>query len=190
MSGEDDTTKDFDLTGTIPIPVKEIFFSPQGARELLGINILEGMRTYDDVEKFHHAFGHPVRDAPTVPSARELKLRARLIREEMQETLNALEALEQMRDQLPDHAIAELMTEITDGICDSIYVLQGCGHALGLPTPEAWEMVHEANMSKLGPNGEPIYDEAGKVQKPDGWESPDDKIRALIEDLGVVKEEA
>lgn len=73
----------------------------------------------------------------------------------------------------------EQKAELLDHICDSIYVLIGLATNLGLPLDNAFQIVHEANMSKvvgaLVPNG-PTFNEYGKVMKPEGWTAPNKKI--------------
>jgi len=39
----------------------------------------------------------------------------------------------------------------------------------------------ESNMSKLGPDGKPIYDERGKVMKGPGYYKPEPAIKSYIE---------
>lgn len=73
----------------------------------------------------------------------------------------------------------EQKAELLDHICDSIYVLVGLATNVGLPLDNAFQIVHEANMSKvlgpLVPTG-PTFNEYGKVMKPEGWIAPDKKI--------------
>lgn len=76
-------------------------------------------------------------------------------------------------------ASLEQKAEMLDHICDSIYVLAGLAVNMGLPIDNGFALVHMANMSKvigpLVPNG-PVFDEAGKVVKPEGWIAPNKKI--------------
>lgn len=76
----------------------------------------------------------------------------------------------------------EQKAELLDHICDSIYVLAGLSVNMGLPIDNAFAVVHGANMSKvfgpLVPNG-PVFDENGKVVKPEGWTAPDRQIWEL-----------
>lgn len=73
----------------------------------------------------------------------------------------------------------EQKAELLDHISDSIYVLVGLAVNMGLPLDNAFQLVHAANMSKvigsLVPNG-PVFDENGKIVKPEGWTAPDKKI--------------
>ena len=58
-------------------------------------------------------------------------------------------------------------------LCDLQYVLSGFVVTFGLPFDEAFKRVHESNMSKLGPDGKPIYRDAGKVLKGPNYKKPD-----------------
>ena len=58
-------------------------------------------------------------------------------------------------------------------LCDLQYVLSGFAVTFGLPLDEAFKRVHESNMSKLGPDGNPIYREDGKVLKGPNYKKPD-----------------
>lgn len=120
----------------------------------------------EDVADFHRAMDMPVLYTPQfVPSRAEL--RAKLIREEAKETCDAIEAGD--------------MTQIADGIVDTIYVCVGAALEFGIPVRDVWDIVHKANMAKVDPaTGKVIKREDGKVLKPEGWVAPDDTIEALL----------
>ncbi len=87
-------------------------------------------------------------------------LRARLMIEELAETLDAM----------LDGNIDEVLKEL----CDLQYVLDGTFLAFGLDrykTP-AFRAVHASNMSKLDDNGRPVYKD-GKVVKGDNYVAPE-----------------
>lgn len=116
-----------------------------------------------DVQRFHEVTDTPVLHVPEFPSDERIELRKRLIKEEIDETLTALDA----RD----------MVEVADGIIDSIYVLVGMGLELGLPLDDLWREVQHSNMSKavMQPGGgyKVLKRPDGKVTKPEGWKPPD-----------------
>ncbi len=109
-----------------------------------------------DVLAFHEKFGCYVKpDGPGIPlNPDEPILRARLIEEETDETLAAIERGD--------------LVEIADGIIDSLYVLIGTAVTYGISLDPLWDMVHESNMAKIGGG----KDSGGKVSKPDGWRPP------------------
>lgn len=84
-------------------------------------------------------------------------LRIRLIREEVEETLKAIQE---------DNYI-----EVLDGAVDTLYVLLGTLQEYGIVDKfyDAWELIHKNNMSKLGPDGKVLKDSEGKVIKPEGY---------------------
>ena len=55
--------------------------------------------------------------------------------------------------------------EVADALTDILYVTYGAGHAFGINLDKCFEEVQNSNMSKLGEDGKPIYNEFGKVMK-------------------------
>ena len=55
--------------------------------------------------------------------------------------------------------------EVADALTDILYVTYGAGHAFGINLDKCFEEVQQSNMSKLGYDGKPIYNESGKVMK-------------------------
>jgi predicted HAD superfamily Cof-like phosphohydrolase len=116
------------------------------------------------VETFHKAFGHPVADVPTAMSLERRQFRASLVAEENQEFVEA----ETLEDQV-------------DACIDGIYFFLGNLVELGIKNPQRiMGIVQQANMAKLGADGNPIYREDGKILKPEGWVPPEEDIRAEI----------
>lgn len=122
-----------------------------------------------DVLDFHLTFGVTIGDTPEI---RGEALRARLIREEITELLDAISVRN-----LPAAA---------DAIVDSIYVLIGTAVTWGIDLHPLWDAVHAANMKKVG--GEIRAD--GKVLKPRGWEAPNIaailRMQHWLPDVGVL----
>lgn len=87
----------------------------------------------------------------------------------------------------------QMLSEITDDIVDSIYVLCQLGNALGLPIHKVFHGVHYiGNMSKAItlPDGtvQVRRREDGKVLKPDGWK-PFDVLNLLYTELFPMAED-
>lgn len=117
---------------------------------------------FDDILAFHQAFEHPAPDEPTLPSMELAQKRAKWMREEIQEFLDAVEAGD--------------LAEAYDAMQDLRYFCIGTMVAMGTPDVRGHELVHGANMAKLHlVDGERIavYGEDGKVVKPEGWTAPD-----------------
>ena len=86
------------------------------------------------------------------------KISYQLIREELEELKVALEE--------------KNLKEVADALTDILYVTYGAGHAFGINLDKCFEEVQTSNMSKLGENGKPIYNEAGKVMKGPNYFKP------------------
>ena len=112
---------------------------------------------FEKVEEFMTAFGQDVETEPTWTSVSEL--RYDLIDEELKELRQAL--------------IERDIVEVADALTDLLYVVYGAGHSFGLDLDKCFEEVHNSNMTKLGPEGKPIYREDGKVMKGPGYRAPD-----------------
>jgi predicted HAD superfamily Cof-like phosphohydrolase len=122
------------------------------------------------VREFHEAFGLDVSDYPTVPSPEVIRLRMRLIHEETKEVIEELEKLlYQLDPAMKQGTLGSLLKELAD----LRYVVEGCAVTMGLPIDDAYAEVHRSNMSKLGEDGQPIYDKGGKVLKGPGYEPAD-----------------
>ena len=114
---------------------------------------------FDLVEEFMTAFGQDVEKGASMPDRKTAMLRLKLILEEYEELETAVEE---------QHLVG-----IADALTDILYVTYGAGHAFGIDLDECFEEVHESNMSKLGPDGKPIYRDDGKVMKGPDYREPD-----------------
>lgn len=117
------------------------------------------------VREFHIASGQAVADYPTVPDPATVRLRIRLVKEEYKEVMEHLDWLLHHQDaRLPEKL--DHLRDLLGELCDLRYVVEGTAVSLGLPIDEAYEAIHEANMSKRWP-GEAFMrkDEGGKVLK-------------------------
>ena len=117
------------------------------------------MSNFEDVKKFMETFGQIVRTKPKFPDEKTIQLRYNLIKEE----LNEFEEAVKDKD----------LKEVADSLTDILYVTYGAGHAFGINLDECFEEVQKSNMSKLGEDGKPIYNEQGKVMKGPKYFKPD-----------------
>ena len=117
------------------------------------------MTNFDKVGIFMKTFGQEVKNQPAFSSEKINNLRYDLIKEELAELKDAMEK----RDLL----------EVADALTDILYVTYGAGHAFGIDLDKCFEEVQNSNMSKLDDNGEPIYNESGKVMKGPNYFKPD-----------------
>ena len=104
-------------------------------------------------------FGQEVKNQPSFSSDKINKLRYDLIKEELEELKVALDNKD--------------LLEVADALTDILYVTYGAGHAFGIDLDKCFEEVQSSNMSKLGEDGKPIYNESGKVMKGPKYFKPD-----------------
>ena len=116
------------------------------------------MSNFEDVKTFMKTFGQMVRTKPQFPDEETMQLRYDLIKEE----LNELEQAMKTKD----------LKEVADALTDILYVTYGAGYAYGINLDKCFKEVQRANMSKLGKDGKPIYNEKGKVMKGPNYSEP------------------
>ena len=117
------------------------------------------MTNFEKVRLFMKTYGQEVKDKAGFSDAKTNKLRIELIKEELEELTLA------MQD--------ENLLEVADALTDILYVTYGAGHAFGIDLDKCFEEVQNSNMSKLGEDGKPIYNESGKVMKGPNYFKPD-----------------
>ena len=109
------------------------------------------MTNFEKVRLFMTTFGQEVKKKSGLSTNKINNLRINLIEEELIELKDAVNK----RD----------IKEVADALTDILYVTYGAGHAFGINLDNCFEEVQKSNMSKLGDDGKPIYDELGKVMK-------------------------
>ena len=117
------------------------------------------MSNFESVKLFMKTFGQEVKEKAEFPDKKITSLRYDLINEEMLELKEAIEK----RD----------IKEVADALTDILYVTYGAGHAFGINLDKCFEEVQNSNMSKLGNDGKPIYNDKGKVMKGPNYFKPD-----------------
>ena len=117
------------------------------------------MSNFNKVGTFMKTFGQEVKTKPSFSSDKINKLRIDLIKEELDELQEAMKNND--------------LLEVADALTDILYVTYGAGHAFGIDLDKCFDEVQNSNMSKLGENGEPIYNESGKVMKGPNYFKPD-----------------
>ena len=117
------------------------------------------MSNFNKVGTFMETFGQEVKTKPSFSSDKINKLRIDLIKEELDELQEAMKNND--------------LLEVADALTDILYVTYGAGHAFGINLDKCFDEVQNSNMSKLGENGEPIYNESGKVMKGPNYFKPD-----------------
>ena len=109
------------------------------------------MSNFERVKKFMKTFGQEIKEKAEFPDNKITTLRYDLIKEELSELKEAINKKD--------------LKEVADALTDILYVTYGAGHAFGIDLDKCFEEVQNSNMSKLGKDGKPIYNEKGKVMK-------------------------
>ena len=117
------------------------------------------MTNFEKVKLFMDTYGQEVKDKAEFSDAKTNKLRIDLIKEELEELTHAIND--------------KNLLEVADALTDILYVTYGAGHAFGIDLDKCFDEVQNSNMSKLGEDGKPIYNESGKVMKGPNYFKPD-----------------
>ena len=117
------------------------------------------MSNFQSVKKFMQTFWQDVKDKAEFPNEKIIQLRYDLIQEELDELNQAIKDKD--------------IKEVADALTDILYVTYGAGHAFGIDLDKCFEEVQKSNMSKLGFDEKPIYNECGKVMKGPNYFKPD-----------------
>ena len=116
------------------------------------------MSNFERVKKFMETFGQEIKEKASFPNDKITSLRYDLIKEELDEFKEAIDKKD--------------IKEVADALTDILYVTYGAGHSFGIDLDKCFEEVQNSNMSKLGKDGKPIYNEKGKVMKGPNYFKP------------------
>ena len=116
------------------------------------------MTNFEKVKNFMQTFGQTIKNKAEFPEEKTLKLRYDLIQEELSELKQAIKDKD--------------LVEVADALADILYVTYGAGTAFGINLDKCFDEVHNSNMSKLGEDKKPIYNESGKVMKGPNYFKP------------------
>ncbi len=116
------------------------------------------MTNFESVKKFMETFGQEIKEKAEFPNKKITELRFDLIKEELEEFRDAIEKKD--------------IKEVADALTDILYVTYGAGHAFGIDLDKCFQEVQNSNMSKLGQDGKPIYNDQGKVMKGPNYFKP------------------
>ena len=117
------------------------------------------MSNFSKVGIFMKTFGQEVKNKPSFSTDKINKLRIDLVKEELDELTEAMKNKD--------------LLEVADALTDILYVTYGAGHAFGINLDKCFDEVQKSNMSKLGADSKPIYNENGKVMKGPNYFKPD-----------------
>lgn len=150
---------------------------------------------FEQVREFHKTFNCPAPEVPTPLSDKLAINRAAYIVEEVIELLYASAGNKERFDEFYAELIKRAsgsykkqlskafpkykLTGQIDAFADILYFANGGFVEMSVIPDQIYNIVHQANMGKIFPDGKPHYDEVGKVIKPDNWEkdfAPESKI--------------
>ena len=117
------------------------------------------MTNFQSVKKFMETFGQEIKEKASFPNDKITALRYDLIKEELNELKEAMDKKD--------------IKEVADALTDILYVTYGAGHSFGINLDNCFKEVQNSNMSKLGEDGKPIYNDKGKVMKGPNYFKPD-----------------
>ena len=116
------------------------------------------MTNFEKVGLFMKTFGQEVKTKPSLSTKKINDLRISLIQEELNELKEAINNND--------------LIETADALTDILYVTYGAGQAFGINLDKCFVEIQNSNMSKLGKDGKPIYNEKGKVLKGPNYFKP------------------
>ena len=122
---------------------------------------MSDMSNFNKVKTFMNTYGQEVKNNPEFPDSKIVQLRIDLIQEELNELKESINNKD--------------IIEVADALTDILYVTYGAGHSFGVDLDSCFNEVQNSNMSKLGEDGKPIYNESGKVMKGPNYFKPNIK---------------
>ena len=119
---------------------------------------MSDMSNFNKVKAFMNTYGQDVKEKAEFPDNKIVQLRIDLIEEELNELKEAIKNKD--------------IVEVADALTDILYVTYGAGHSFGVNLDQCFDEVQRSNMSKLGEDGNPIYNDSGKVMKGPNYFAP------------------
>ena len=119
---------------------------------------MSDMSNFNKVKAFMNTYGQDVKEKAEFPENKIVQLRIDLIEEELNELKEAIKNKD--------------IVEVADALTDILYVTYGAGHSFGVNLDQCFDEVQSSNMSKLGEDGNPIYNDSGKVMKGPNYFAP------------------
>ena len=119
---------------------------------------MSDMSNFNKVKAFMNTYGQDVKEKAEFPENKIVQLRIDLIEEELNELKEAIKNKD--------------IVEVADALTDILYVTYGAGHSFGVNLDQCFDEVQRSNMSKLGEDGTPIYNDSGKVMKGPNYFAP------------------
>jgi UDP:flavonoid glycosyltransferase YjiC (YdhE family) len=146
-----------------------------------GQNYEPAISTLDaKIRAFNKLYGLPAPAIPTISSRDDIKNKLKhfwnIVNEELEEVRDILKQLDD-----PGTTPEIVLTDIADWLGDIIVYCASELTKYGLAPSDVLGIIMASNMSKLGPDGKPIYDERGKVMKGPGYWKPEPMLLRYIQ---------
>ncbi|WEV60944.1 Cof-type HAD-IIB family hydrolase [Streptococcaceae bacterium ESL0729] len=160
-------------------------------------------RNFEKVKEFHQLMDGRLQELPKNLSKEEASHRVDFQVEELVELLYAAskgqtedftDLVQKMKEDV-DKAynkviskkkdVSDTMTNEVDALIDSLYLTYGSFVLMGIDPAEIFDLVHQANMGKVFPDGKAHFDPVThKILKPDNWErdyAPESRMEKELE---------
>ncbi len=145
---------------------------------------MEQKKTFAErITEFNNMYKLPVSDKPILQPVERLQNFKNILTEEVNEVDEIIEKYNELMKtgNLEHQANVELLTDISDWLGDMVVYISSESKKFGIDLDKTLDIIMQSNLSKLGADGKPIYDERGKVLKGPGYWKPEPKIAEMIE---------
>jgi predicted HAD superfamily Cof-like phosphohydrolase len=135
------------------------------------------------ISEFNAMYKLPINENPTLQPVERLENFKKILSEEVNEVDEIIEKYKQFlkSGQLENQQKVELLTDISDWLGDMVVYIRSESTKFGINLEKTLDIIMQSNMSKLGADGKPIYDERGKVMKGPNYWKPESKIAEMLE---------
>lgn len=136
------------------------------------------------IQAFNKLYKLPCPSIPNIPDRSRAETIMRIerfmsvLREELDEGKDIINLIDSTDGA---DAKSKVLTDIADWLGDMIVYCASELAKYGLKTEDVLGIIMASNMSKLGEDGQPIYDERGKVMKGPGYWQPEPMIERMIQ---------
>lgn len=135
----------------------------------------------EDIVKFNNMYKLPVAELPNLylvgsPIAR-LTAFKNILLEEIEEVEGAIGSIRMIDS---DDDTLNALTELADLLGDIQVYCASEMAKFGIPIDKTLDIIMQSNLSKLGSDGNPIYDERGKVMKGPNYWKPEPKLKEML----------
>jgi predicted HAD superfamily Cof-like phosphohydrolase len=169
--------------------------------EEINENELDRKSFWNSIEKFNELYKMPVCEKPSLPSIKRLENFREVLQEEVDEVdeiirkyreissgmnndVDKVYSNEEASGMTFDQKLS-IQTDLADWLGDMMVYITSESRKYGFDMEKTLGIIMDSNFSKLDADGEPIYDERGKVQKGPNYWKPEEKISEMLKNLLV-----